>query len=180
MKMSTERRGHRAAALLALALIAAACGPAASGPAASGPAATITPGAPGSPTPLVTASGTLAPVASESAAPATALAQAAQEPVTYSPPPPPTPTPSPQPGLWRWEGVVVDGDGKPLADVCVAVGPHGCVPSSPRTDARGVWFIDFPQAAVDYDLHFIKPGYAQHDVRITPTSPWTLDVVLRG
>ncbi|MEK7863059.1 MAG: carboxypeptidase-like regulatory domain-containing protein, partial [Chloroflexota bacterium] len=128
-----------------------------------------------SPTPLPSDAATLAPVGSTTPAP-----KSTSDIVTYSPPPPATPTPPPDPGLWRYEGVVVDEQGKPIEGVCVAVGPQGCLPSSIRTDKRGVWFIDFPQAPVDYDLHFSKKGYTQYDVRITPTSPWTLNVVLKG
>ena len=175
MKMQLGRRGPRAAAvLLTLGLVAvvAVLLIGRGGPTERGLDAQIGP----SPT----ASGTLAPVSSASLEPATALARAAQEPVTYSPPPAPSPTPAPPEGTWRWEGVVVDEKGKPIEDVCIAVGPHGCQPTSVRTDKRGVWFIDFPQAAVDYDLHFSKKGYTQYDVRVTPMSPWTLNVVLKG
>lgn len=179
MKKRLERRGLRAAALLTtlgglglVAVIAIVLSARGGGTTERG-IDVLTAASP-------TASGTLAPVSSASLAPATALAHAAQEPVTYSPPPPPTPTPAPPEGTWRWEGVVVDEKGKPIEDVCIAVGPHGCQPTSVRTDKRGVWFIDFPQAPVDYDLHFTKKGYPQYDVRITPTSPWTLNVVLKG
>ena len=99
-------------------------------------------------------------------------------PITYSPPPG-APTAQPDPDLWRWEGVVVDEQGKPLEGVCIAVVPVGCVPTNPRTDTRGVWSIDFPQAAVDYDLHFSKEGFKTFDARITPTSAWTFNVVLK-
>ena len=171
----------RAAAVLLASVLALACGPASpialpnteasSVPSASSPTAT----------PVPTGTETLAPVASESATP-TPLANIAQaEPaVTYSPPPPPTPWPTVAPGLWRWQGVVVDPSGQPVDGVCIAVGPHGCQPSSPRTDARGAWYIDFPQAAaVSYDLHFAKDGFQTFDVRVTPTSGWTLDVTLK-
>lgn len=132
-------------------------------------------------TPQPTSTGTLKPLPTTpvDAATPTPLAKAAQAEVTYSPPPPAKPTPTPDPELWRWEGVVVDDAGKPLQGVCVAVGPHGCQAQSPRTDARGTWHVDFPQAPVQYDLHFTKEGYKTFDVRVTPTSAWTLNVMLK-
>jgi hypothetical protein len=174
MTTNLGRRGPlvRAAALLALTLFAFACN--------QGPQSSTDPNASPTATPVPSGTETLAPVASDSASPAPAVAKIAQEPVTYSPPPPPTPTPTPDPALWRYEGVVVDDGGKPIEDVCIAVGPHGCQPSSVRTDKRGVWHIDFPQAPVDYDLHFAKPGFKTFDVRVTPTSGWTLNVILKG
>lgn len=165
------RRGLRAAALLALFLtVTAAC---------TSPATSVTgtpiASAPASKTPMPSASGTLEPPASASLEPAP---YETAKPVAYTPPPPPTPTPSPREGMWRWEGVIVDGSGAPIADVCVAVGPHGCLPTSTRSDQRGVWFIDFPRAHVDYDLHFMKEGYRTYDVRVTPVSSNTFNVVL--
>jgi hypothetical protein len=41
-----------------------------------------------------------------------------------------------------------------------------------------VYFIDFPAAEVDYDLHFIKDGYTEFDQRVKPTRNTVLNVVL--
>jgi len=79
---------------------------------------------------------------------------------------------------YRMEGVVVDESGTPLADVCIAIGPNGCQVHSPRTDARGVYFIDFPAAEVDYDLHFTKDGFTEFDQRLKPTRSTVLNIVL--
>lgn len=183
MKNALGRRGLQrgAAALLALGIVVLAAGAYAGGARTGGPlaVASASPLEP-SATPVPSGTETLPPVASESATPAPAAAHVAQEDVAYSPPPPATPTPSPDPQLWRYEGVVVDASGKPVEGVCIAVGPHGCQPSSPRTDKRGVWYIDFPQAPVDYDLHFAKAGFTTFDIRVTPTGPWMLNVVLKG
>ena len=93
--------------------------------------------------------------------------------------PPATPTPEIGPGAaYRMEGVVVDESGTPLADVCIAIGPNGCQVHSPRTDARGVYFIDFPAAEVDYDLHFTKDGFKEFDQRLKPTRSTVLNIVL--
>ena len=93
--------------------------------------------------------------------------------------PPATPTPDIGPGAaYRMEGVVVDESGTPLADVCIAIGPNGCQVHSPRTDARGVYFIDFPAAEVDYDLHFTKDGFKEFDQRLKPTRSTVLNIVL--
>lgn len=169
MKTVIERRGLTAAALLISAGLLAGCtaftanGVPSGSPAASG-------------TPSAAASGTLPPPASASLTPAPY--QTSDPRVSFSPPPPATPTPSPMPGTWRWEGVVVDEQGRPIEGVCVVVGPSGCQPTNPRTDARGVWYVDFPQAEVQYDLHFTKDGYRTYSARITPTSSWTYNVVL--
>ena len=157
-------RGLRAAGLALTFALATAC---------SGSAATPTP------SPSATGSGeirTLPPPASASLSPAPILTSA---PITYSPPPPSTPTPTVAPGMWRWEGVVVDADEKPVEGVCIVIGPNGCQPTNPRTDARGAWFVDFPQAPVQYDLHFTKEGYATYSARVTPTANWTFNVVLQ-
>ncbi len=93
--------------------------------------------------------------------------------------PPATPTPGIGPGAaYRMEGVVVDELGAPLSNVCIAIGPNGCQDHSPRTDTRGVYFIDFPAAEVDYDLHFTKDGYKEFDQRLRPTRSQVLNVVL--
>jgi hypothetical protein len=76
------------------------------------------------------------------------------------------------------EGVVVDESGAPLIDVCIVIGPNGCRDHSPHTDARGVYFIDFPAAEVDYDLHFTKDGYTELDQRLKPTRSTVLNIVL--
>jgi len=92
---------------------------------------------------------------------------------------PATATPGLGPGTaYRIEGVVVDELGAPLPDVCIAIGPNGCQEHSPRTDARGVYFIDFPQATVDYDLHFTKDGYKEFSQRLHPTRNQVLNIVL--
>jgi hypothetical protein len=92
---------------------------------------------------------------------------------------PATPTPDIGAGAaYRMEGVVVDESGTPLANVCIAIGPNGCQDHSPRTDVRGVYFIDFPAAEVDYDLHFTKDGYKDFDQRLKPTRSTVLNIVL--
>lgn len=92
---------------------------------------------------------------------------------------PATPTPTLGPGTaYRIEGVVVDEAGVPLPSVCIAIGPNGCQDHSPRTDSRGVYFIDFPKADVDYDLHFTKEGYPEIVQRLRPTNNQVLNLVL--
>ena len=93
--------------------------------------------------------------------------------------PPATPTPTLGPGTaYRVEGVIVDELGAPVQGVCIAIGPNGCQDHSPRTDARGVYFIDFPKAEVDYDLHFAKAGYPEIIQRLRPTNNQILNLVL--
>ena len=93
--------------------------------------------------------------------------------------PPATPTPTLGAGTaYRIEGVVVDEVGTPLADVCIAIGPNGCREHSPRTDGRGVYYIDFPKADVDYELHFTKDGFKEVLKRLKPTSDQVLNLVL--
>ncbi len=93
--------------------------------------------------------------------------------------PPATPTPTLGPGTaYRIEGVVVDEVGIPVPDVCIAIGPNGCREHSPRTDDRGVYFIDFPKAEVDYELHFAKDGYQEVLKRLKPTQNQVLNLVL--
>ena len=93
--------------------------------------------------------------------------------------PPATPTPGLGPGTaYRIEGVVVDEVGTPLSDVCIAIGPNGCREHSPRTDDRGIYFIDFPQADVDYELHFTKDGFKEVLKRVRPTANLVLNLVL--
>ncbi len=106
--------------------------------------------------------------------------QASSAPLARPTAPPATPTPPPQEGSWRVEGVVLDAQGNPVKGVCVAVGPHGCQAVNPRTDDRGVYWVDLPQVTVNWDFHFIKAGYATADRRITPTGPILLNVQLRG
>jgi len=94
----------------------------------------------------------------------------------------PTPTPYPPPtveGLWRIEGTIIDETNAPIEGVCLAIGPVGCQPVSPRSDKDGRFYFDLPVANVDYDFHFTKPGYQQLDVRIHPTGPSTFNYVLR-
>jgi hypothetical protein len=92
---------------------------------------------------------------------------------------PATATPGLGPGTaYRIEGVVVDELGAPIPDVCIAIGPNGCQDHSPRTDTRGVYFVDFPAAAVDYDLHFTKAGYKEYSQRIRPDQNQVLNLVL--
>ncbi len=94
----------------------------------------------------------------------------------------PTPTPYPPPtveGLWRIEGNVIDENQKPIEGVCLAIGPVGCQPVSPRSDKDGKFYFDLPVANVDYDFHFTKPGYQTFDVRIHPNGPSNFNYVLR-
>ena len=92
---------------------------------------------------------------------------------------PATPTPGLGPGTaFRLEGVVVDALGAPLPDVCIAIGPNGCQEHSPRTDLRGVYYVDFPQAQVAYDLHFTKDGYKEVVKRLQPTQNQVLNLIL--
>ncbi len=92
--------------------------------------------------------------------------------------PPSTPTPTLAKGFWRIEGVVVDEVGFPLADVCIAIGPNGCVTHSPRTDDRGVYVIDLPQVDVSWTLHFLKDGFKETVQRLKPTRDVVLNIVL--
>jgi carboxypeptidase family protein len=82
--------------------------------------------------------------------------------------------------VWHVEGRVTDTQLKPVEGVCVAVGPNGCRPTNPRTDADGKWFIDFPQVAVPYDLHFIKQGYKQVDYRLDIKGPQRVDIAVES
>ena len=144
------------------------------------------------------ASGTPAPGASPTEVPAPTLNDVTPT-VTPSPKPnattqanptfPPTwkgtltpasPTPAPRAEMWRLEGVVIDPQGNPLKDVCVAIGPHGCQATSPRTDANGVYWADLPKADVVYDLHFFRDGFATADRSIHPLGPTRLDVLLQS
>jgi len=93
--------------------------------------------------------------------------------------PPATATPGLGPGTaYRIEGVVVDVLGAPIPNVCIAIGPNGCQEHSPRTDSRGVYYIDFPAAEVEYDLHWTKDGYKEFTQRIKPTQNQVLNLVL--
>jgi len=160
-----------AAVLVLVVALALATGRVGAGPASPTPVARATTG---TATPMPTPSGTLTPL---TASPEPA-ASASSAPVA-STQPPATPTPSPDPGLWRLEGAVVNDAGEPIPGVCVAIGPHGCLPGSPHTDDRGVYYIDFPQVpTIDYDLHFTKPGYQQYDVRLRPAGPAIFNVRL--
>jgi hypothetical protein len=87
--------------------------------------------------------------------------------------------PPPVEGLWRIEGHLADEQGKPIEGVCLAIGPVGCQPVSPRSDKDGNFYFDLPVANVDYDFHFTKPGYQQLDTRAHPTGPSTFNFVLK-
>ncbi len=91
---------------------------------------------------------------------------------------PASPTPLRPGGYFRVEGVIVDELGMPLDGACVEIGPNGCREHSPHTDARGVYYMDFPKADVDYDLHFTKEGYKEQVKRIKPTADLVLNIVL--
>lgn len=91
---------------------------------------------------------------------------------------PATPTPAPRPGYHRVEGVIVDELGLPIENACIAIGPNGCREHSPMTDTRGVYFIDFPPADVEYDLHFTKDGFTETVKRLKPTANLVLNIVL--
>ncbi len=91
---------------------------------------------------------------------------------------PATPTPPPQAGYFRVEGVVVNEMGIPLENACIEIGPVGCREHSPHTDSRGVYYMDFPKADVEYDLHFTKEGYTEQVKRIKPTANLVLNIVL--
>jgi hypothetical protein len=92
---------------------------------------------------------------------------------------PATATPGLGPGTaFRLEGVVVDALGAPIPDVCIAIGPNGCQDHSPRTDQRGVYAVDFPQAQVAYDLHWTKDGYKEVVKRLQPTQNQVLNLIL--
>ena len=96
--------------------------------------------------------------------------------------PKPTPTPYPPPtveGLWRIEGTILDENQKPIEGVCLAIGPVGCQPVSPRSDKDGKFYFDLPVANVDYDFHFTKAGYQQVDAKVHPTGPATFVYVMR-
>ncbi len=69
-------------------------------------------------------------------------------------------------------------NGAPLTGVCIAIGPNGCQEHSPRTDARGVYYADFPAASVEYDLHFDLDGFKEFSQRIRPTQNQVLNIVL--
>jgi hypothetical protein len=131
------------------------------------PSAGATPDA----TAAATPEGTPAPIPSE--------AIAVSAPIKTPPPPPnPTETPAPQAGLWRVEGFVVDSDGKPLQNVCVVIGPHGCKPFSPHTDARGYWFIDVAEGHTTFDFYFEMPGHKTVWWRTIPEGPTQFNVIL--
>lgn len=84
------------------------------------------------------------------------------------------------PGFRRFQGLVVDAQGVPLADVCVVIGPRGCQPVQPHTDAIGSWYVDLPVGAMNlnWDIHFVKAGYDSVATRInSATAPTTLTLV---
>ena len=106
-------------------------------------------------------------------------------PVTSAPlatrvPPPRTPTPPPQERHWRYTGVVTDAQGRPLPNVCIAIGRRGCHQYSWRTDDRGVYIIDFPevQPLAEYELFFFVDGVEKRAVRVRPSASATFNVVL--
>lgn len=92
--------------------------------------------------------------------------------------PPATPTPIKPSGYFRIEGVIVDDLGLPIKGACVEIGPNGCREHSPHTDDRGVYYMDFPKADVDYDLHFTAEGYKEQVKRIKPTADLVLNIML--
>lgn len=92
--------------------------------------------------------------------------------------PPSSPTPARPQGYFRVEGVIVDEMGIPLENACVEIGPNGCREHSPHTDSRGVYYMDFPKADVEYDLHFTAEGYKEQVKRIKPTANLVLNIVL--
>jgi len=92
--------------------------------------------------------------------------------------PPATPTPTLARGYWRIEGVVVDEIGIPMSDVCIAIGPNGCVTHSPRTDDRGVYVVDLPQVDSSWTLHYTKDGFKEAVQRLKPTRNEVLNIVL--
>jgi hypothetical protein len=131
------------------------------------------------PSPAVASSGAVTPSPEPSAAQLIAIGSKGNVLMIAPTKPPATPTPAIGAGAaYRMEGVVVDESGAPLANVCIAIGPNGCQDHSPRTDVRGVYFIDFPAAEVDYDLHFTRDGYQEFDQRLKPTRSTVLNVVL--
>ncbi len=128
--------------------------------------------APGVPTPRSTPTGTPGPT------PAEVTVSSAE----ISPPPTPanaTPTPGPEAGLWRLQGYVVDEDGKPLENVCVVVGPHGCQTFSPHTDASGHWFLDVAEGVATFDFYFEMPGYQTVWWEVTPKGSQEFNAVLK-
>jgi len=89
-----------------------------------------------------------------------------------------TATPTVEPGLWRLEGYVVNQSGKPVKDVCVWVGPNGCRQVSPHTDDRGHWQLDVAVGHATFDFTFEIKGYKTAKWSITPTGPFTYNLVL--
>ena len=130
------------------------------------------------PTPRPTPEGTPAPHPSE---PVDQAASASV--IPPSPSPRATPTATPQPGLWRIQGYVVDENGNPLADVCVVVGPRGCLQYSLHTDEQGHYFLDVAQPLqgvnTTFDFYFEMPGRETIWWRVTPGGPIEFNVVLR-
>ena len=140
--------------------------------------ATTAPETPGPSQPSPTPTGTPAPKPSQ---PVDTAASASIEPPT--PAPTATPTPTPQPGLWRVQGYVVDEEGKPLQNVCVVVGPHGCQKYSPHTDERGHYFLDVAatkpgQPTTAFDFYFEMPGRKTVWWHFVPNGPLEFNVVL--
>ena len=116
---------------------------------------------------LIVACGAPAPAATiATATPATPAPTQATPPAEGTPFRLITPGPTIPAGHWRWTGSVIDQDGKPLAGVCVHIGPGECRFNSVRTDEQGKWVIDFPQVDVQYDFHFVKEGYQTVDLSI--------------
>lgn len=92
----------------------------------------------------------------------------------------PSPTPTPDPKIWRFEGTVIDDDGKPLKNACVIIGPKGCRPGSIRTDDHGRYYVDLPQNAnVTYDFFFSADGREVVWYRFQPKGPTVFNVILR-
>ena len=93
---------------------------------------------------------------------------------------PPSPLPTLASGFGRFQGTVSDAlSGAALANVCVVIATDGsCQPASPRTDARGFWWIDLP-SFVEWDFGWTKDGYQTVRRRlISPAGVQVVDIVL--
>jgi hypothetical protein len=103
----------------------------------------------------------------------------AQTSAPIGPPRWPSPTPTADPQIWRFEGVVVDAEGKPLQNVCVIIGPGDCPPRGLRTDEGGRYSVDLPQnATIRYSFRFALDGYEVVLHRAQPNGPTVFNVIL--